>query len=96
MLQYFSDESANDFPTFSSFACSIGATMADLKEWRKEQPRFALAWEECRERQKSALIRGALAKRYDATTVKYLLTELFGHGEEKTEQTFSVTVEVVE
>lgn len=96
MLQYFSDESTPEFPTFASFAMKIGVPMRELEAWRREQPTFAAAWEECRERQKSALIRGALAKRYDASTAKYLLGTLFGLGEEQAEQSFSVTVEVVE
>ena len=96
MLTYFSDESSGGFPTFSSFAIHIGVTMSELRSWQKEHPSFAAAWEECRERQKSLLIRGALSKKYDSSTAKYLLSAMFGLGEEESAQTFSVTVEVVD
>ena len=96
MLTYFSDESCGEFPTFSSFATHIGVTMQEMRQWQREHPSFAAVWEECRERQKSALIRGALSKKYDSSTAKYLLSAMFGLGEEKSAQTFSVTVEVVE
>ncbi|MBQ4325051.1 MAG: hypothetical protein IJC29_04570 [Clostridia bacterium] len=95
MLHYFED-GTGAFPTFAEFARSVGVTVAELHRWRKEQPSFAAAWEECRERQKSHLIRGALTKQYDPSTCKYLLSELFGLGEESRDESFSVTVEVVE
>ena len=96
MLKYFQDDGSGDFPTFSSFATHIGVTLSELRSWQEEHPSFAAAWEECRERQKSLLIRGALSKRYDSSTAKYLLSAMFGLGEEKSAQSFSVTVEVVE
>ena len=95
MLTYFTDDSGG-FPTFSSFAIHIGVTMSELRTWQKEHPSFAMAWEECRERQKSLLIRGALSKKYDGSTAKYLLSAMFGLGEEENTQSFSVTVEVVD
>ena len=95
MLQYFEDNTGA-FPTFAEFARSVGVTVAQLYKWKQEEPAFAAVWEECLERQKSHLIRGALTKQYDPSMCKYLLSEMFGLGEESRAGTFSVTVEVVE
>ena len=83
MLKYFQDDGSGDFPTFSSFATHIGVTLSELRSWQEEHPSFAAAWEECRERQKSLLIRGALSKRYDSSTAKYHLKNDIAAGNEQ-------------
>lgn len=95
MLQYFQDNTGA-FPTFAEFAKTVAVSVADLNRWRREEPSFAAVWEECVELQKSHLIRGALTKQYDPSTCKYLLSEVFGLGEESQDTGFSVTIEVVE
>ncbi len=95
MLIYFKDTQAPDFPTFSSFANHIGVTVKTLEAWRDSQPAFRDVWEECREIQRDRLIEGGLARRYDASFAKYILTEMFGF-EERGNNTFTVTVEVVD
>ncbi len=96
MLIYFRDMVAPDFPTFASFAQHIGVTVKTLCEWRDTHAAFADVWEECREIQRARLIEGGLAKRYDVSFAKYILTEMFGFGEETGDKTFTVTVEVVD
>ncbi len=96
MLIYFRDAEPPEFPTFSAFACHIGVTMETLRQWRRDTPAFDSVWNECREIQKSRLITGALAKRYDATFAKFLLSEMFGFSEENGSNTLTVTVEVVD
>ena len=95
MLLYFED-GTGAFPTFSHFATTLGVTLATLEGWRRENPEFAAAWEECRQRQISHLIRGALTKQYDPTMCKFLLSEMFSLGAESPGGEFSLTLEVVE
>ena len=95
MLQYFKNGGSDgmEFPTFAGFAEQIGVTLRQLRTWKEEEPAFALAWDECRERQRARLITGGLTRRYDPTFCKYLLGEI-SPAEES--QAFTVTVEVVE
>ncbi len=96
MLIYFQDTLPPDFPTFTSFASHIGVTREELEARRGVDPAFEKAWRACREIQKARLIEGGLAKRYDASFTKFLLSEMFGFAEEKGPDTLTVTVEVVE
>ncbi len=96
MLQYFKDTLPPEFPTFSCFASHIGVTTETLEAWRKSEAAFDTVWRECREIQRSHLITGGLAKRYDPSFAKFLLSEMFGFAEENGATTLTVTVEVVD
>lgn len=95
MLQYFTNSGSdtNAFPTFSAFAEEIGVSLAEMTEWKRSEPSFARAWEECRERQRARLIVGALTRRYDPSFCKFLLGEI---SPERSAEPFTVRVEVVE
>src|SRR5438105_3374746 len=47
-----------DMPTFEIFAGSLGITARSLRNWCKDHPEFADAYERCQDVQKSFLIRG--------------------------------------
>lgn len=96
MLSYFGGQIDSEYPTFSSFARRVGLPLAQLESWQRDIPAFHAVWEECRARQKSALIQGGLTKRFDPSFAKFLLCHEFGFGEENTEGELTVTVEVVE
>jgi len=96
MLTYFGGQAAADFPTFSDFAESVGTPLAQLEQWRREIPAFGAVWEECRARQRSRLIRGALTRHFDPSFAKFLLCGELSTGEENTGDPFSLTVEVVD
>ena len=97
MYTYFIGYSDSGVPSFSKFARSIGATLADIESWR-EHDEFDRAYRECNEIRRDYLIDGALGKRYDASTVKYLLTNEFGMEDGSSDEArhLDVTIEVVE
>ena len=61
-------------PSFSKFARSIGMTVADLTEFRKNK-KFDKAWCECIEIRRDYLIDLAITKRGDSSFAKFLLSE---------------------
>ena len=89
MIRYFRGCAAGgELPTFS----------AAIGERKNRDPAFARAVAECRAILSDHLIRQGLAKRYDASLVKYLLP-LFGVGENDGEEgvdELSVRIEVLE
>ena len=85
-------------PSFDKFARSVGATLADVEAWRRHGE-FERAYRECSEIRRDYLIDNALAKRYDASTVKFLLTTEYRMGEDDAEgdgNRLDVRVEVIE
>ncbi len=97
MYTYFIGYSDSGVPSFSKFARSIGVTLEDIEGWR-EHAEFLRAYRECSEIRRDYLIDGALGKRYDASVVKYLLTNEFGMEDGSSDEArhLDVTVEVVE
>ncbi len=63
-------------PSFSKFARSVGAALEDIERWR-EHTVFERAYRECSEIRRDYLIDNALCKRFDASVVKFLLTNEF-------------------
>jgi len=85
-------------PSFDKFARAVGATLDDVERWRKHGE-FERAYRECSEIRRDYLIDNALAKRYDASTVKFLLTTEYRMGEDDAEgdgNRLDVRVEVIE
>ncbi len=60
-------------PSFGKFARSIGATLEELSSYRRVE-KFDRAWRECSEIRRDYLIDMALAKRFDSSFAKLLLT----------------------
>ena len=84
-------------PSFSKFARSIGITLADLEEFRKVE-KFNEAYAECSEIRRDYLLEGALTKRFDASTVKFILAAEFEMGDKKedlSEKNLDVTLRVI-
>ena len=85
-------------PSFAKFARSIGATLEDVERFRKNGE-FERAYRECSEIRKDYLRDTALAKRFDSSLVKFLLSAEFGMGEkekDRDEQDIAVTLKVIE
>ena len=84
-------------PSFSKFARSIGVTLAELEGYRQIE-KFNEAYAECSEIRRDYLIDNALTKRFDASTVKFILGAEFEMGEKKEEigeKNLDVTLRVV-
>ena len=84
-------------PSFSKFARSIGATSADIQDFRKHAE-FERAYKECNEIRRDYLIDNALCKRFDGSVTKFLLTAEFGMGEHKDDNgdsSFDFTLQVL-
>ena len=95
MLTYFETAQAPEYPTFSEFAVRLGTVPEDIERWKERHPAFRAAYDACRARQEALLVSGALAKKYDPTFAKFLLTTKFGYGEETdTGGEFSVNIRV--
>ena len=60
-------------PSFTKFARSIGATSEDIEKFRKHGE-FDRAYKECSEIRRDYLIDNALAKRFDGSVSKFLLS----------------------
>ena len=84
-------------PSFSKFARSMGMTVADLTEFRKNK-KFDKAWCECIEIRRDYLIDCALTRRYDPSFVKFLLSEEFesNKNENGNENEISVSIKVID
>lgn len=97
MYSFFVNYSDTGVPSFGKFAVSRGLTLEELMSFcsRKE---FARAKRECEQIRKDALIDGALCKRLDPSTVKYLLSCEYGMDKDDSEKENDVSfrLEVVE
>lgn len=97
MYTYFVSYDGAGVPSFSKFARSIGVTLHDLTLMRAH-PKFDEAYLECNEIRRDYLIDQALAKRYDSSFTRFLLSAEYGMGEDDggANEPLKVTVEVVE
>lgn len=98
MYTFFHTYSDVGAPSFSKFARSIGATLEDIEGWRGRSE-FMRAYRECSEIRRDYLIDNALGKRFDASLVKFLLTNEFHMEDERDkagEGRLEVTVEVID
>lgn len=98
MIRYFRECAAGgELPTFSGAAELLGVGVLTLGEWRARDPAFARATAECRAITADHLLRQGLAKRYDASLVKFLLP-FFGMGSDGEEgpDELSVKIEVLD
>ena len=74
MYLYFAEYSEPvGVPSFEKFARSIGVTLEELTSYRKRK-KFDRAWRECNEIRRDYLIDMALAKRFDSSFAKFLLS----------------------
>ncbi len=97
LYTFFISQSVEGAPSFEKFARSIGATLEEI-ELLREHKEFDRAYRECSEIRRDYLIDSALARRYDPSFVKFLLTAEFGMGEkdkEKEDTGLTVTLEVL-
>ncbi len=101
MLLFFSmpigDEYGGTLPSFVKFANSIGVTTATLLRWREKYPAFREAYEECRARLTDRLVDGVLARKYDASFVRAILSgTVLCEPEEADTAPPGITVRIVE
>ena len=95
MYTYFIGYADQGAPSFNKFARRVGMTTEDLKRFLSH-PEFERAYRECSEIRRDYLIDGALGKRLDPSTVKYLLSAEFHMDEERvSDEGLEVTVEVI-
>ena len=84
-------------PSFSKFARSIGATLADVEGYRKHA-KFESAYRECSEIRRDYLIDNGLVKRFDSSFTKFLLSSEFSMGDTDStdsDKEMKVTIEVI-
>ncbi len=84
MYTYFHSYDDVGLPSFSKFARSIGATLADIEKFRKKKE-FERAYTECNEIRRDYLIDQALSKKFDSSFSKLLFTLEYGGGENAAE-----------
>lgn len=97
LYTFFISQGSDGAPSFEKFAISIGATLEEIELFRKHKE-FDRAYRECSEIRRDYLIDSALARRYDPSFVKFLLTSEFGMGEkdkEKEDTGLIVTLQVL-
>lgn len=80
-------------PSFGKFARSIGTTLEELSSHRRNK-KFDEAWRECSEIRRDYLIDMALAKRFDSSFAKHLLS-LESESEQGDDSSLTVSLEVV-
>ena len=97
MYSFFISYNDAGLPSFLKFARSIGATSEDIEKFRKHRE-FERAYKECSEIRRDYLIDNALAKRYDASVTKFLLSCEFKMDREVDDERphLDVTLEVLE
>lgn len=98
MYSFFINYNDTGLPSFVKFARSIGATSEDIEKFRRRRE-FDRAYKECSEIRRDYLIDNALAKRYDASVTKFLLSCEFKMDreiEDDEKNRLDVTVEVLE
>ena len=99
MYTYFVSYNGMGAPSLSKFARECGLTLHDLLAFRDRHRELRRACEECNEIRRDYLIDNALGKRFDASTVKFLLSNEFGMGEEVIDddaRRLDVRIEVVD
>ena len=95
MYTYFISYSDTGAPSFDKFARSKGLTLEDVMSFKRHRE-FERAFRECSEIRRDYLIDGALSKRLDPSTVKYLLSAEFHMDEEQVaDEGIQVTLEVI-
>ncbi len=70
-----------NYPTFESYADSIGVTVRTLENWCEAYPLFKDAYEACKNLQKGTLIEGAMLGRYNPTFAKFVAVNCHGMKE---------------
>ena len=95
MYLFFSTYSGEGTPSFRKFAASIGATAEDIKRFRDHRE-FERAYRECSEIRRDYLIDNALAKRFDPSFTKFLLSTEYHAEEADADDSLEVRVEVVD
>ncbi len=83
-----------EFPTFARFAAGLGVCLSDLAAWR-ENAAFAATYAACEALQKSIAVENAMMGRYDASFVKFYLTNEYGQTDTDAAP-FSVDIRVVD
>ena len=73
MYCFFRGYESEGAPSFTKFAQSIGATSEDVEAWRKHGE-FDRAYRECSQIRRDYLIDNGLARRFDPSLVKFLLS----------------------
>lgn len=82
MLRFFDDVYAEgNYPTFEMFASSIGVTARTLENWVRAYPEFSDAYTACKNKQRGALLEGAMAGRFNATFAKFVAVNCHGMKE---------------
>ena len=74
-----SDE--GNYPTFEGYADSIGVTARTLENWCEAHPLFKDAYDFCKNKQRGALLEGAMAGRFNATFAKFVAVNCHGMKE---------------
>ena len=80
MYMFFKGYSEGGVPSFRKFAESIGLTLDELLLFRGHGD-FERAYRECSEIRRDYLIDNALARRFDPSFAKYLLTLEYGEAD---------------
>ena len=91
MLAYF--QSDRGFPTFETFAASIGVVRSTLNNWCEKHARFRHIYARCKDIQLGKTIEGALCRRYEPSFAKFICTACHGLRE-KTETDATLRFEV--
>ena len=91
---FFANYSEAGVPSFLKFARSIGVTSEDVEKWR-EHKEFNRAYRECAKIRRDYLIDNALAKRFDASFAKFLLTEEDGSSDSG-EENLNIILKVID
>ena len=82
MLRFFDDIYAEgNYPTFEMFASTIDVTARTLENWVKVYPEFDDAYTACKNKQRGALLEGAMAGRFNATFAKFVAVNCHGMKE---------------
>jgi hypothetical protein len=81
LLDYFDRGIAEEFPTFSGFAASIGTTRETMGAWRAQHPAFADAYARAREMQDHLLIAGAMEGRFNVPFAKFFAQSNLGYSD---------------
>lgn len=98
MYSFFVNYSDVGLPSFNKFARSIGTTSEEIEKFRRHGE-FERAYQECSEIRRDYLIDNALAKRFDGTVTKFLLSCEFKMDKDLDNDErgrLDVTVEVLE
>ena len=82
MLRFFDDVYAEgNYPTFEMFASTIDVTARTLENWAGVYHEFSDAYTACKNKQRGALLEGAMAGRFNATFAKFVAVNCHGMKE---------------